>query len=135
MSISPEKFREIVFQILFSNGVSMTPEEEMAKLLSKELLVSRKTVYEAQGKAKKILEKKDELDLMIERLADGYTIDGIHSIEKAILRLGLYELCHEEEVPPKVVISEGVRLIKKFGQSEAAPFINAILDRAYKERC
>jgi N utilization substance protein B len=135
MATSQEKFREILFQILFSATIAPIDDEQIAKLLSKELAVSRKTVYEAIGRVRQILAKKQELDSQISRLLDGYEVEQIQNIEMTALRLALFELKHDSDIPPKVAISEAIRLVKKFGQESAISLINGVLDRAWKETC
>ena len=46
--------------------------------------------------------------------------------------MGVYELLYDESIPPKVAISEAMRLAKKFGTPESATFVNALLDAIYK---
>jgi N utilization substance protein B len=55
-------------------------------------------------------------------------------VERNLLRLGAYEIYFSKSVPPKVAISEAVRLARKFASSESANFINAILDALYKKK-
>ncbi len=71
---------------------------------------------------------------MIAQTAFGYEFDRIPHVERAVLRLGIYELYFSNEVPPKVAISEAVRLAKKFATIESSRFINGILDALYKKK-
>ncbi len=48
-------------------------------------------------------------------------------VDLAILRLALYEMIRDEEIPEKVAINEAVELAKKFGQKESQAFINGVL--------
>jgi transcription antitermination protein NusB len=49
-----------------------------------------------------------------------------------VLRLALYEMLHDDQIPPKVAIAEAIRLSRKFSTPESSSFINAILDAIYK---
>jgi N utilization substance protein B len=51
-------------------------------------------------------------------------------VERAILRIALYELAHRPEIPYRVVINEAVQLTKKFGAEQGHAFVNGVLDRA-----
>ncbi|RMF77949.1 MAG: transcription antitermination factor NusB [Nitrospirae bacterium] len=53
--------------------------------------------------------------------------------DRAILRLGLYELLYDRATPPKVVIDEAVELAKRYGDADAYRFVNGILHTAYRE--
>ena len=67
---------------------------------------------------------------MVER-----SLDELDPIERALLRIGTYELMERIDVPYKVVINEAVNLAKKFGASESHRFVNGVLDQvAHKLR-
>ena len=68
-----------------------------------------------------------ELDEKINGVAEGWKTKRMGKVELTILRLALYELKDDGEIPEKVAINEAVELAKKFGGSEAPSFINGIL--------
>lgn len=76
---------------------------------------------------------QEEIDHIIDRRAQGWGIDRLALVDRNILRLALYELLHSD-TPPEVVIDEAVELAKRYGTERAPAFINAILDRVWKER-
>ncbi len=127
MALSPQKTREIVFLLLYSYDFSQNLEEA-SSLIMEELKVTKKSLREAAEYAQKILEVIGTLDAEIAKVSKEYDFQRIPRSERNILRLGVYELFFDEKIPPKVVISEGVRLARKFASFEAASFINAILD-------
>lgn len=132
MALPPQKFREIVFQILYSKSFPYE-QDEITSMLMKELKVAKKAVIQAKEKAEQVTLKFSEIDQKIETLSDNYTFERISRVEKTILRLGAYELLFDLSLPFKVVFAEAVRLTKKFGTNESAQFVNAILDRIHKE--
>lgn len=132
MALSPQKFREIVFQLLYSHDFSEASPEDMEALLMRELAVTSKTMRAADELKGKIHAEQQEIDRLIATLSKGYDFDRIPRIERNILRLCIYELLHDKTLPPKVAIAEGIRLSKKFATPESAHFINAILDAVYK---
>ena len=85
-----------------------------------------------QLRKEKVEKRISGLDEQIGKASIEYAFDRIQVVERNILRLGLYEILFDDEVPPKVAISEAIRLARKFGTPEAASFINAILDNIYK---
>ena len=72
------------------------------------------------------------LDELITRLAENWKFERLSAIDRAILRLGIYEL-RFTDTPHKVVMNECVELAKKFSSEDAASFVNGILDAVYKE--
>ena len=54
-------------------------------------------------------------------------------VERAILRIGTYEMLHRIDVPYRVVINEGIELAKDFGATESHKYVNGVLDRVAKE--
>jgi N utilization substance protein B len=73
-----------------------------------------------------------ELDEHITPLLDR-PLKEVGSVERAVLRLGAYELIYRLDVPYRVVINEGVKLAKVFGAEQSHKFINGILDAAAKK--
>ena len=134
MALPQQKFREIVFQILFSALFEPEGANETALMLMAELKVTKRAVLEAGEKVSSILTKLDEIDEHIRLKSHEYQFERISSAEKCALRLGLFELLYDPSIPPKVVIAEAIRLTRKFGTPESAHFVNAILDAVYHER-
>lgn len=135
MAIAQQKFREILFQLMFSQNFSSLEEEEISDFLMQQLKVTKKVMKEAHSKCKEIFEKWEEIDRLIVRFCKSYDFQRISEVEKSILRLGLYELCYtdsESRVPPKVAIAEAIRLTRKFATAESAGFVNAILDAVHQ---
>lgn len=68
-----------------------------------------------------------ELDDLIRPVAPEWPIEQIARVDRIILRMGAYELTHDKNVPPKVVINEAVELAKAFGGENSSKFINGVL--------
>lgn len=132
MAVPQEKQREIVFQMLYGFDIGRANEDELINLLMKELAVTKKTMLEAQDRVRHIAAILPELDEMIKAASQSYQFDRIQTVERNILRLGLFEIFFDDQIPAKVAISEAIRLTRKFGTPESAGFVNAILDALYK---
>ena len=76
----------------------------------------------------------DELDALIGRFAEGWTLDRIAPLERNILRVALFELLHREDIPDEVAIDEAVEAAKELCSSEAPAFLNGILGAVVRER-
>jgi len=84
---------------------------------------------------KLVLEKKKDLDVLIEKAAPDWPINKISVVDRNILRIGLAELLFADrnEVPPKVAINEAIELAKTFGGETSGKFVNGVLGAVYKE--
>ncbi|WP_194846951.1 transcription antitermination factor NusB [Candidatus Neptunochlamydia vexilliferae] len=132
MVASQRKFREIVFQTLYSRDLN---EEADAKVLSSfldQFVVTRKVLHQAYAKVEKIFSDLEAIDALISKFSKDYDFKRISRVERNILRLGVYELKMEGEIPPKVAIAEAIRLSRKFGTPEGGAFVNAVLDAIFQ---
>jgi len=75
------------------------------------------------------VERRDELDARIAAVAEHWDVSRMAVVDRSVLRVGVYELLHRPDVPPKVAIDEAIRLAKKFSGAESSAFVNGILDR------
>ena len=80
-----------------------------------------------KAKTEAVMRKIPELDEKIDAVAEGWKTKRMGKAELAILRLALYEILYDEEVPEKVAINEAVELAKRFGGNESPAFINGVL--------
>ena len=82
---------------------------------------------EAKTLGEETLGRRDELDAAINATLENYSPERISSIDRAILRLGAYELLHRKELPSPIIISEAIRLAERFSSTESPRFINGVL--------
>lgn len=75
----------------------------------------------------------EELDAIIQPVAPEWPVSQIARVDRAILRLSVYELHFGTDVPPKVVINEAVELGKAFGGENSSKFINGVLGTVYRD--
>ena len=128
------ELRENIFKLLFR--VEFNGKEDMkeqVKLYFDDIPVegsssiSEKNQKYIQDKYHAIVEKLEEIDKEIEEVSDGWQISRMGKVELTIIRLALYEIRYDEDVPTGVAINEAVELAKKFGGEDAPSFINGIL--------
>lgn len=74
-----------------------------------------------------VTKQAEKLDAALQPVAPEWPIDQIARMDRLVLRIGLYELENEADVPPKVVINEAVELAKAFGGDNSSKFINGVL--------
>ena len=76
-----------------------------------------------------VLDHEKEIDQLIEHYSENWRLDRIAPIDRAILRMAIFELLYCEEIPPKVTLNEAVDLGKQYGSEDSGSFINGILDQ------
>jgi N utilization substance protein B len=79
-----------------------------------------------------VLKRQNELDTTLQPIAPEWPIEQIARMDRTVLRIGLYELESEKDVPPKVVINEAIELAKAFGSENSSKFINGVLGTALR---
>lgn len=81
-----------------------------------------------------VADQEQELDAQLQPIAPEWPIDQIARMDRVVLRMGLFELLHNNDVPPKVVINEAVELAKSFGGENSSKFINGVLGTVMRQR-
>ena len=79
------------------------------------------------AKYEKVAAMREELDRELSEKATDWKLNRIGRVELTILRLALYEMRYDDDIPEKVAIDEAVELAKKFGQADAPKFVNGVL--------
>jgi transcription antitermination factor NusB len=75
------------------------------------------------------VEHRDEIDKMIQGVAQNWNISRMAVVDRNVLRLATYELVHCDDIPPKVAINEAIELGKRYSTQNSGAFINGILDK------
>lgn len=74
----------------------------------------------------------NDIDTLIKEKAPEWPLDQIAAIDRAVLRLGIYEVVYSDDVPPKVAINEAVEIAKHFGGENSGSFVNGVLGTVYR---
>lgn len=77
---------------------------------------------------------RERIDAILTDYAEGWTIARMPGVDRAILRLGVYELLWRDDVPPAVVIDEAVELAKTLSTDESPRFVNGVLAKVLKDK-
>lgn len=80
-----------------------------------------------QNKFQSTLEYLEQIDAMIESVSEGWKLKRMFKVDLAIMRLAVYEMKYDEEIPVSVAINEAVEIAKKYGQDSSPSFVNGIL--------
>lgn len=128
--MSRRELRERIFKLLFR--VEFNQKEEMPEqtVLFFEEEENRTDAADADyitGKFNGILEKLEEIDDALNDKVEGWNTLRMGKVDLTILRLAVYEVLFDEEIPTGVAINEAVELAKKFGQDSSPSFVNGVL--------
>lgn len=128
------ELRERIFQLLFR--VEFNEREEMPEQigffvedLKEETAVSPKDEAYISGKYERIVEKLPAIDEKLDEVSSGWKISRMGKVDLTILRLAVYEMLYDEDIPEKVAINEAVELCKKFGGDDSPAFVNGVLGK------
>lgn len=129
--MSRREIREHIFKLLFLLEFHRADElNEQAELYMDEVEDAAPTGKEAEyifDKFHKIEACTKELDEILERTSTGWKPNRMGKVDLAILRLAVYEIKMDEDIPAGVAINEAVELAKKFGGDDSPAFINGVL--------
>ena len=136
--MSRRELREQIFKFIFRAEFYETEElQEQEQLFFETFDMEEQEIKDADAqyisvKSNKIIEKLDELDEMINKRAKGWTTQRMAKVDLTIMRLAVYEIVFDDDVPTGVAINEAVELAKRFGQEESSGFINGVLAKFAK---
>ncbi len=82
---------------------------------------------------KGVMSNFEKIDKYITKYATEWPLDQITIVDRNILRIGVYELVYNEEIPAKVAINEAIEIAKTFGSESAGKFVNGVLGAIYKD--
>ncbi len=123
------ELRENVFKMLFRVDFYEQGElTEQLKLFTEELenLKEDDFLY-INNKCNEIFDKIPELDAAVNEVVEGWKTSRMGKVDLSIIRLAVYEMKYEEDIPAKVSINEAVELAKQYGTDDSASFINGVL--------
>ncbi|OIP06892.1 transcription antitermination factor NusB [Candidatus Berkelbacteria bacterium CG06_land_8_20_14_3_00_43_10] len=133
MSVNRHLSRTVAMQSIYE--WDFRPDEPLNDIVRRNIEVYKDDVDE--GYVIQVVEgiKKNitEIDASIVNVAPEFPIEQIATIDKAILRVAIYEILHDNDVPAKVAINEAVELGKNFGGESSYKFINGVLGTLYRQ--
>lgn len=121
--------RESALQILFQIDLAQIEPEAAIRHVLAENTLSEPASRFAAGLVKGTLANLTEIDQIIRSLSRDWNPDRLARVDRNVLRLAVYELRHEPEVPPNVAINEAIEVAKKFGGDDSGRFVNGILGK------
>jgi transcription antitermination protein NusB len=140
--------REMAVQMLYQSDVGGSPlpnifgtydlyEHFLRPANRAELTRERRRVEEAFAYAQRLVsgtvEHRPEIDAMIRGQADNWRLERMPPVDRNILRLAIFEMLYERDIPKLVVVDEAIELAKKFGSEQSGRFVNGLLDGLLKQ--
>lgn len=125
-----EEIFKIIFRLPFAQAGEM--EEQISFALEELQGKSEENLQYIKEKAEAIEEHLEAIDAKIAENCEGWNVNRIGKAEIAIMRIAVYELMFEEDIPDRVAINEAVELCKNYCDEEAKGFVNAVLGKVEK---
>lgn len=123
--LTRRRAREIILRVLF--------QRDFRQVSCDELLAERAVDDYVREVLAGIERHQVELDELIGSHTRGWRLERLHSVDRNLLRLAIFELLYRPDVPPQVVIDEAVELAKKYGSEQSSRFVNGMLDGIWRE--
>ncbi len=119
--------RQLTLQMLFQHEFQPSDEGWQEKFWAKQSMTSEVKTF-ALRLFHGVQDHQSDIDAMIGKFAVGWVLDRMPVVDRNILRVSIYELFWEAEIPAMVSINEAVELAKRFADDETKRFVNGLLD-------
>jgi transcription antitermination protein NusB len=128
--MSRRELREHLFRMLFRKDFH--EEAEMNEQISMyfdslEEIHSEEDDMYLKERFEAILSKVSEIDVILEGISSGWKLNRMGKVDLTILRLAIYEIKFDDNIPTKVAINEAVEIAKLFGGDSSGGFVNGVL--------
>ena len=125
----------VLFRALFNETGEMEGQTDMffsAEGDDLSVKVSESDKEYVKTRVLAVVDKLPEIDEMIAKNTTGWTIDRIGKVDLTVIRLAVYEIMFDDDIPVGVSINEAVELAKKYGRDESGAFVNGVLAKFAK---
>lgn len=121
--------REHLFRLLFCKDFHEVAElaEQIELYHNQQDNISEEEFAPIKRKLEAIVAEEGTIDMILSEASSGWRLNRMGKAELTILRIAVYEIRYDEEVPDKVAINEAVELAKKYGNDSASGFVNGVL--------
>lgn len=120
--------REHLFKLLFCKDFHDSAElKEQVELYQEQQSAQEEEFAPVKAKLDAVVAAEGSIDMILADAASGWRLNRMGKAELTILRIAVYEMKYDEEVPEKVAINEAVELAKKYGNDSSPGFVNGVL--------
>lgn len=127
------KSRELALQVLYEIEMKSTEPKLVFDLFWKHEEYPKEIKQFTVDIVEGVYRNRKEIDHIIEKHSTHWKLSRMAVVDRNILRVGVYELLYDHEIPTSVVINESIELGKSFGTEDSGAFINGILDHVARE--
>ena len=124
--------RELAFQILFQMDLGREGLGYAIQYFLDLKVAAKDAAVFAEELARGASENLKEIDALITQQSKNWDFKRLNSVDRALMRLGVYELIHRPDIPAEVTLNECIELAKSYGSEESPAFVNGILDQIRK---
>jgi N utilization substance protein B len=124
--------RELLFRVIFQADVAGGTLAEAWALRQEEERPGRDASELVSGVIATLEARRAEVDEILRRSAENWTLERIAATDRAVLRGAVAELLARPGTPARVVLDEAIEVAKRFGAEDSGRFVNGVLDRAAK---
>ena len=118
--------REHIFKLVFSGHEGTLPEGGVEYYCTDNEIIG-KDARQISEKTENIFSNLEKIDSLIAENVKGYTFDRISKVSLAVLRLGVYEIMFDDDIPDGVAISEAMEIAAKYEDEKSKAFVNGVL--------
>ena len=126
------KGRELALQILYQWDIHRDTSGWLEDFWAQNPTHAEAKAF-AEGLVKGVITHADELDRLLGRYAEHWTVHRMAITDRTVLRMAVYELLYLPDVPARVTLNEAIEIVKLFGDEQSGSFVNGILDRILRE--
>lgn len=126
-----EQLFKLLFRVEFNKPEDMPEQVKLFMEENEEITLEKDALY-ISDKYARIQEKLLVIDKMLDDNTEGWDTTRMGKVELTALRLAVYEIVFDEDIPGSVAINEAVEIVKKYGQETSGGFVNAILGKIVK---
>ena len=125
---------KLLFRIEFNSAEDMNEQIDLFCNDEEYGTVEEKDAEYVKVKYNAVIEHLEEIDKLINDNTTGWDTKRMGKVDVTVLRLAIYEMCFDEDIPAGVAINEAVEIAKTYGQSGSGSFVNAILTTVKKAK-
>jgi len=133
---SRRKARILAFQALYFWESNRVPINELTSFawLEENKLESMDESFSAFSRTliAGVIENIIEIDALIQKHLENWDITRLNRVDLAVLRISVYPLLHQTDIPPSIVIDEAIGICREFGADDSYKFVNGVLDSIRK---
>lgn len=127
------KSREAALQILYQKDVMADRSTQIPEAFWTSNPCDQDAMEFAVSLVKGTIENLERLDSMIEKTSDNWIINRMGVVDRNILRMAVFEMTSDYDIPLKVTLDEAIEIAKKYGTGESSKFVNGVLDKIKNE--